>query len=355
MSVFFEKGRGWKFDFTLQGKRYTGKYCKTKKAAKEEEARKREEILNPPEDQEIQIDMAFKELINLRLDHLIAYNSPKHYQDTRYSAKKWVRRWDGLNCGDMNSMMIREYLLERRDVSPVVANKELRYLRSTFNFGIKEGYIKDNPTNQISFFPIEKRVKHIPAPNDINLVIELADCNTQDYLYAIWETLGRMSEINRLRWEDVNLSERFVVLYTRKKRGGHLTPRKIKMTGRLFEILSRRNRSRDRSVPWVFSHRYWSAKDGEWKTGPYTDRKKFMKGLCREAGVKYFRFHALRHSGASTMDNNNVPIGAIQEILGHEHRTTTEIYLHGLSGSAQRAMEIYEMVRVNSHSNPHSN
>jgi integrase len=55
-----------------------------------------------------------------------------------------------------------------------------------------------------------------------------------------------------------------------------------------------------------------------------------MKTLCRMAGIRYFRFHALRHSGASVMDASNVPIGSIQRILGHENRKTTEIYLHGL-------------------------
>jgi hypothetical protein len=31
------------------------------------------------------------------------------------------------------------------------------------------------------------------------------------------------------------------------------------------------------------------------------------------------------------MDSENVPIGSIQRILGHENRTTTEIYLHSIS------------------------
>jgi integrase len=44
-----------------------------------------------------------------------------------------------------------------------------------------------------------------------------------------------------------------------------------------------------------------------------------------------FRFHALRHFGASLLDQSNVPIGSIQRILGHENRTTTEIYLHAIS------------------------
>jgi site-specific recombinase XerD len=54
------------------------------------------------------------------------------------------------------------------------------------------------------------------------------------------------------------------------------------------------------------------------------------------------------------MDNNNVSIGVIQEILGHENRTTTEIYLHSVSGTTHKAMQVYERVRMESHSNPHS-
>ena len=54
------------------------------------------------------------------------------------------------------------------------------------------------------------------------------------------------------------------------------------------------------------------------------------------------------------MDSNNVALGAVQEILEHENRTRTEIYLHSVSGSAQKAMQVYEQVRVKSHSNSHS-
>ena len=55
-----------------------------------------------------------------------------------------------------------------------------------------------------------------------------------------------------------------------------------------------------------------------------------MKTLCKKADVKYFRYHALRHLGASILDRANVNIGSIQRLLGHENRITTEIYLHSI-------------------------
>ena len=72
--------------------------------------------------------------------------------------------------------------------------------------------------------------------------------------------------------------------------------------------------------------------------GPYIDRKKIMKTLCVKAGVRYFRYHALRHFGASLLDAANVPIGSIQRILGHENRSTTEIYLHAIGAVETEAI-----------------
>ena len=100
---------------------------------------------------------------------------------------------------------------------------DLRYLRAAFNYGLKRKLILHNPTEGIEFLPVRKKVKSVPSPEDIDLVIEVADCDTQDYLWTTRETMGCMGEINRLIWDDVSLEEHFVILYTRKKKGGHLT------------------------------------------------------------------------------------------------------------------------------------
>jgi integrase len=111
-------------------------------------------------------------------------------------------------------------------------------------------------------------------------------------------------------------------------------------------VLSRLFEVRDESKPWVFWHRYWDRKKKEWLEGPYQDRKRIMKTLCEDAGVRYFRYHPLRHLGASILDHANVNIGSIQRILGHENRTTTEIYLHSIGESDRKAMKVFEKVGV---------
>ncbi|MBU1741431.1 MAG: tyrosine-type recombinase/integrase, partial [Proteobacteria bacterium] len=74
-----------------------------------------------------------------------------------------------------------------------------------------------------------------------------------------------------------------------------------------------------------------------------------------KAGVRYFRYHPLRHSSASVLDSHNVSLGAIQRILGHENRKTTEIYLHSLGRTEREAMDVFEQACKKSHPNPHPN
>ncbi|MBF0439939.1 MAG: tyrosine-type recombinase/integrase [Magnetococcales bacterium] len=349
MSIYFVAKKGWRYDFTLQGRRQTEAWFKTKAEAKKAEAQKRKEMEQLPPapaiEVQTQIGMAFLELVNRRLDHVKAHNSERHYNDYLYMAKRWVALWGNVLVTQITSDMLERFVLKRAKVSRATGNKEIRYLRATFNYGVRKKWLKENPTTGMEFFPVEKGVRYVPSADDIDRVIAVADPDTQDYLWVIRETLARVGEINQLTWKDVDLKDRHVVLYTRKKKGGSLTPRKVPMTEKLYEVLSRRFDVRDQTKPWVFWHNYWSSRTSAMCEGPYQDRKLIMKSLCKKAGVDYFRFHPLRHSGASVMDGENVPIGVIQRILGHENRSTTEIYLHAIGGSERDAMVAFEQAR----------
>ncbi len=342
MGVYSVKGKGWRFDFTNKGTRQTGAWFKTKKEALQAEARRKEEILNPPQKVEKPTDMAFLELVEKRLDYVKAYLTEHHYEDYISLARRWVKEWGNTMCADITSDTIQSYMIRRSNVSQYTANKDLRYLRAAFNYGLKRGWIHKDPTKDVSFMPVEKRMRYVPSAEDVCRVITAAEPEIRDYLWVLKETLGRMSEINRLTWTDIDFSDRSVILYTRKKLGGHLTPRKIPMTKRLYDILENRYKNRDKEKPWVFWQRYWDRTKEEWVEGPYKSRSKIMKTLCKRAGVRYFRYHAFRHLGASTLDRANVNIGSIQRILGHENRTTTEIYLHSIGEAEREAMQIFE-------------
>ncbi len=353
MSAYSEKGKGARYDFWYRKQRYTSAWFRTKTEAKLAEAKKREELKNPAPVQEEPTDTAFLDLVNLRLDHVRENHSEEHYRSYKYLGRRWAGKWGDLYCSEITAQMVYQHLLERKRISAYTANKDLRYFRATINYGLEKKLISNNPAEGLDFFPVDKKVKYVPPAEDIDKVIAIAKPDDQDFLWTIRETMARVSEVNRLRWEDVDFNRKYVILYTRKKKGGNLTPRTIPMTQKLYDVLLRRRENCDPGKPWVFWHRYWSRKAGKFCEGPYGDRKKLMKRLCEKAGVRYFRFHPIRHSGASIMDANNVPIVAIQKILGHENRKTTEIYLHSNDDLERKAISAFERASKKSRTKSH--
>jgi len=135
MTQYFKKGKGWRYDFTTNGKRYTKSWFKTKKEAQKAEVKRKEGLENQEEQiTQLQTDMTFLELINSWLDHVQAYKSEEYYKTNRNMARHWVKLWGKLLCSELLTKMIEKRLVERKKVSAYSANKELRHLRVIFNF-----------------------------------------------------------------------------------------------------------------------------------------------------------------------------------------------------------------------------
>ena len=344
MSVYFDKNRKhWKYEFTIKKQRYTGRNFQTKKEAARAEAKRKEEIENPqiqpePEKNQIQTGTDFLTLCNRRLDHVERHNSESHFKDVRGHARRWVKEWGRFPANNITEDMMQPYFDRRAEISHIAANKDLQYLRALFNFGIKKKLVHNNPAKDLEWYTVVKRKRRIPPKEDVLRVISVADPETQDYLWCMLLTAARVNEINSLIWDDVDFENRTVTLWTRKKKGGHMEPRLVPMSQKLFDIMVSRHKKHDPQMPWIFWHTYWSHKEKRHVSGPYQDRKKIMQTLCKKAGVTYFRFHPFRHFTASILQDQGAPIGVIQSILGHENQKTTEIYLQTVNESERRAM-----------------
>ena len=144
MSVYFVEKKGWRYDFMMKGQRHTRAWYMTKREALKAEQEKRNELSKPAS-----TDMDFLTLVNYRLDEVKQRLSHDHYMDTVYHARRWVKLWSGLTSTEITVEMITELRDERAKVSNQTANKELRYLNSLFNWGIRKQYIYDNPVSRV--------------------------------------------------------------------------------------------------------------------------------------------------------------------------------------------------------------
>jgi len=73
-----------------------------------------------------------------------------------------------------------------------------------------------------------------------------------------------------------------------------------------------------------------------------------VKKRLSQAGIDSSQYssHKLRHTAATLMLQNGVDVRAVQEVLGHEHLNTTEIYTHVDNESLRIAAKANPLSRV---------
>jgi integrase len=77
-----------------------------------------------------------------------------------------------------------------------------------------------------------------------------------------------------------------------------------------------------------------------WPPDRFTDT---YVAFSKKVGLKGVRFHDLRHSNASQLLRQGVPVKVVSARLGHSNATVTlNTYAHVLAGDDERAAEIME-------------
>jgi integrase len=314
MSVYEHQGK-YRWEYQRNKVRYRGPCYATREEAEvaERKAREREANLN----------LNFKKLCEGRLRELKRYRTQQYLKENDKLINNLIVIWA------FKPEITRDDVEDYLDTieSPYVRNKYLRFIKALFNYGINREWFTYNPAGKIKFMGVKRNEKYIPSRQDIQKVLRVVNEEQRQYLLVIINTLGRISEINNLRWEDVH--EDYLILRTRKSKNSNLTIRKIPFNKTLKEIFEGRKEKRE---GYVFSYR------GK----PIRYRSKFLKSACKQAGIKEFTYHCLRHYGASVLANAGVALTDIQVLLGHQRPTTTDIYLQSIKNSVKVAVKNLE-------------
>ncbi len=126
----------------------------------------------------------------------------------------------------------------------------------------------------------------------------------------------RRGEVLHLKWSDVDLLQRKVIIRGDNAKSGKT--RYVPLNDEAVSTLQRWQPSAE-ATGWVFP-----ARDG----GRLTSIKTSWKRVLKNAAIADFRWHDLRHHFASRLVMKGVDLNTVRELLGHSDLAMTLRYAH---------------------------
>lgn len=225
-------------------------------------------------------------------------------------------------------------------------------LSSAYEYAIENSYIKDNPvlkSKMPSFaHSIKSDVPEYSAEQVRKLLLFAKENDSHIYIFlllALYTGL-RKGELLALTWDDVDYGKK--LLRVNKSRTGSrkaitaqiTTPktessnRKIPLNDTVLEALKAEKKRQDEHAE-ILGNGYDKSHSFIVRTvlgKPYVNLSainRVVNRLTENAGLPHCTIHGFRHSVASILDDNGVPIQDISVLLGHESVQTTErIYIN---------------------------
>ncbi len=236
-----------------------------------------------------------------------------------------------LSLTDVDTDALHQFLCTLRDlgISPRSQARMLSGIRALFRFLRLEGYTDTDPCELLEAPRFGRTLPDILSVEDIDSMIAALDPEKDETPrnHAIIETLYgsglRVSELVELRMSRVNLDEGYVIITGKgnKQRLVPLSPESIRLIREYLPIRERLKIKPD-SSDILFLNR---------RGGMMTRVMVFyvIRDSAAAAGIiKRVSPHTLRHSFATHLLEGGANLRAIQEMLGHESISTTEIYIH---------------------------
>ena len=199
--------------------------------------------------------------------------------------------------------------------------RKLSSLRSFFAFLKERGVIERDPARNVQGPSARRPLPRALSEEAIGRLFEAAE-NSENRVRdtAILELLYgcglRISELAGLKWEDVDLDERWLTILGKGSKERRVPFGKCALRA----LLAIKQEQGDREAKCVFDGR-----NGK----PLTVRTihRAVTALATAAGLEGVTPHVLRHSCATHLLEHGASLKFVQEFLGHESLATTQIYL----------------------------
>lgn len=242
-------------------------------------------------------------------------------------------------------------------MSPKSVRNVHTMLRSALQMAVGKIILK-NPTEETTRPPVPQKDMRVLTVEEMEIFIkEIYAERLRAAIFISLFTGVRMGELLALTWEDVNFKKKSIRInkdYVRvtafnelgEKDGTKLivqdTPKSqksnriIPLQEDVFTMLVNHYKAQQSSKYPNPLHLIFPSKVGT-HTDPRTYQKR-MDAISTRCEIQHVNVHALRHTFATRLVEQQVPLRIIQELLGHSSVTTTMRYAHALEEEKEKAI-----------------
>ncbi len=223
---------------------------------------------------------------------------------------------------------IQNYLSTIQDKNTRTISHYITVINSFYTFLVNDGIIKENPCTNIKSPKLPKTLPNFLTEEEVDKLLDINLKTPYDYrnkamLEILYATGLRISELCNLKITDVDMNNEIIRVYGKGKK-----ERIIPVSDYALSFLDRyiklyRNEIlKDKISDYLFIS---NVQDKISRQGFF----KIIKKECSRAGIeKNVSPHVLRHSFATHLLKHGADLRVIQELLGHEDISTTQIYAH---------------------------
>ena len=283
---------------------------------------------------------AAKFLMYLRAEKNSSVHTLKAYE---YDLKQFYRLLADKSIASVSKDVVRAYLAEMngQGLSKRTVGRRMAALRTFFRYLVREGHVEKNPLASVRNPKLEKKLPIVMEEGEVERLLEspeddLSGRRDRAILETLYSTGMRVSELVKLETDKIDFISGVCKVFGKgsKERLCPIGDRALRSIRAYLELRDREMGKRFKAV--FLNH------SGNKNGSALTDRSVrrvldiYIEKTSRREKVSP---HTLRHSFATHLLNRGADLKSVQELLGHENLSTTQIYTHV---SSRRLKEVYE-------------
>lgn len=225
------------------------------------------------------------------------------------------------------------YLVKNKKSKRTIARK-LSSLKAFFNYLVRSDRLPANPADMIPFPKLEKTIPRFLTIDDVFRLLDSIQTDTwfDKRNLAMFETFYstgmRVSEIEGMDMDDIDFQNQMIRVLGKGSR-----ERMVPVGKRALNAIKEYRMSLKEYYIPVFVNKEFS------RLGSRSIRR-ILDQIVNACGLNVpVSPHTLRHSFATHMLDSGADLRGIQEILGHQSLSTTQVYTHV---SMDRLMQVYD-------------